>query len=122
MTFGIITPHTRGAGYFYNDDRPSGGRMAEADVRTCPHCQAIIKMAEWDVLKDKGGFCTKCCAPLCQHCGRRMVLFGCTPFMKQLDQLVEMQHTYREFLELAGMGPPGPPPQPIYTGHLNQQE
>jgi hypothetical protein len=56
----IGTPHTKGAGYYKNDDTASGGKKSEADIRTCTHCQAVIKMQAW---KEDGGFCGKCMGP-----------------------------------------------------------
>jgi hypothetical protein len=116
MTFLIGTPHTRGAGYYNNDDRASGGKLAEADIRTCPHCQAIIKMQEWDVLAHRGGWCQRCFAPVCAYCGEQMKLFGCTPFMAQLEKQLESGYRYSQYLKDAGLAPPGPPQQPIFTG------
>lgn len=86
MTFRIGTPYSRNAGYFMNDDRNSGGKKVEADIRTCPHCEKLIKMQEW---KDNGAFCRKCNAPICPQCGDRALTFGCEPFKRQFDQQVE---------------------------------
>ncbi len=86
MTFRIGTPYSRNAGYFMNDDRPGGGKKSEADIRTCPHCEKIIKMQLW---KDNGAFCRKCNAPICAQCGDRALTFGCEPFKKKFDQHVE---------------------------------
>ena len=66
MTFIIGTPHSKGAGYFMNDDRPADGTLDEADIRTCPHCQAIIKMQEWRKQTTQG-FCTKRMQPTCNN-------------------------------------------------------
>lgn len=82
----IGTPHTRNSGYYMNDDRNSGGQKAEADIRTCPHCQAVIKMQEWSKATVQN-FCMKCMAPTCIHGGCE----ACVPFMKKIQQHIETQ-------------------------------
>lgn len=120
MTFIIGTPHAKGAGYYMNDDRASGGKKAEADIKTCPHCQAIIKMQGWDVVGDKGAWCNKCFAPICKSCGHKMKIYGCSPFIKQIEEQMERSETLAQFMKIAGLEPPGPPPQEIYTGFTNK--
>jgi hypothetical protein len=82
----IGTPHSKGAGYTLNDDRPSGGKKTEADVRTCPHCQAIIKMQEWAKSQTQN-FCLKCMAPACntKECQ------DCIPFIQKIETHIETQ-------------------------------
>lgn len=77
----IGTPHTRGSGYYMNNDRPSGGRLSEADIRTCPHCQAVIKMQEW-ARAPVQNFCLKCMAPACNN----EACQDCIPFMRRIEQ------------------------------------
>lgn len=101
----VGTPHAKGAGYFRNDDTASGGRRDEADVRTCTHCQSIIKMQIW---KDDGGFCGRCMAPICGPCADRMTLHGCEPFVAQLERALEMQSKLGAFRKLAGLEPAAP--------------
>lgn len=103
MTFIIGTPHTHNAGYFRNDDTPSGGKKAEADIQTCTHCQGIIKMQAW---KDDGGFCSRCHAPICGPCADRMLTYGCEPYLKQLEKLLEREHRVTSFAKLAGLNLP----------------
>lgn len=100
MTFKIITPHTKGAGYYKNDDTPSGGKITEADIRTCTHCQAIIKMQDW---KEDGNFCGKCMAPVCHSCGDRMETMGCEPFIKRLEEALEGNYRKAQFRKIAGL-------------------
>jgi hypothetical protein len=87
MTFIVGTPHTHNAGYFRNDDRLSGGKLSEADVQTCPHCQGLIKMQEWHL---DGGWCAKCQAPLCNvpACVEETSRLGCVPFSRKLEALI----------------------------------
>ena len=109
MAFRIGTPYTRGAGYFLND-KDLASRQ-EADVQTCPHCQAVIKMQEW---RDNGAFCGKCMKPICAKCGTRMLTFGCEPFIQKIEQFAEEQMRYQRFSKLAGLEPVAP--QSIITG------
>lgn len=96
----IGTPHTSNAGYYYNDDTPSGGRKTEADIRTCTHCQAIIKMQAW---KEDGNFCGKCMSPVCGPCGDRMETRGCEPFMQKLEASLENDYRKSQFRKMAGL-------------------
>ena len=91
----IGTPHAKGAGYFVNDQALRTRK--EADVRTCTHCQAVIKMQEW---KDNGAFCHKCMAPICVRCGGIAEKFGCVPFTKKLEEYVEKQERLLKTLDL----------------------
>jgi hypothetical protein len=91
MTFGIGTPYTKGAGYFVNDKELRSRQ--EADIRTCSHCQTVIKMQEW---KDDGAFCGKCMAPICGPCGTRAMTFGCESFLKKIEQYAESQMRFEK--------------------------
>jgi len=99
----IGTPHTRGAGYFRNDDRLSGGTLSEADIRTCTHCQKVIKMQEW---REQGAFCHRCDAPICDQCGARAAVYGCEPFLKKIDQYLDATTKYAQCLKMAGLEVP----------------
>jgi hypothetical protein len=112
MTIIIGTPHARGAGYYCNDDTASGGVKSQADIRTCTHCQAIIKMQEW---KQDGGWCGQCSAPICPTCADRMLTHGCEPFIKKLEQALEMSSQLHHFRKLAGLEAPEPT-RSIFTG------
>lgn len=112
MTFLIGTPQTKNAGYYRNDDRPSGGAMLEGDVQTCTHCQAVLIMGKW---KDDGGFCGRCMAPICGPCADRMQVLGCEPFLKKLEAELDALVKYRQHLKVAGLDEPAAKPQP-FTG------
>src|SRR5262245_40292739 len=102
----IGTPYTKGAGYFLNDKELR--TRQEADVRTCTHCQGVIKMQEW---KLDGAWCARCFAPICAKCGKEAEIKGCVPFLKKIEQYAEEQ------MRFARLGPDGPvAPQPIITG------
>ncbi len=111
MTFSIGTPHLKGAGYFLNNKDLNVSEREEADVQTCSHCQAVIKMQEW---KKNGAWCGKCMKPLCLQCGKRAQIFGCEPFIKKLEQIAEKQMRFERFKKDAGLEPVAP--QPIITG------
>lgn len=111
MTFVIGTPHTHNSGYYKNDDRLSGGRLSEADVQSCTHCQAVIKMQEWRI---EGAWCSKCSAPICVNCGARAVVYGCEPFLAQLEKYFDSTIKYQQHLKIAGLEPP-PVPQSLIT-------
>lgn len=102
----VGTPHAKGAGYFVNDDTPSGGKKVEGDVRTCTHCQKILVMQHW---KDDGGWCGRCGAPVCGPCADRMDTHGCEPFIAQIERAMKMQPRLHEFRKLAGLEQPEPP-------------
>lgn len=87
----VLTPHTKNAGYFVNDKELK--TRQEADVRTCTHCQKVIKMQEW---KDKGAWCGKCFAPICDPCGARAEIHGCEPFLKKIEQYAEQQMRFQK--------------------------
>lgn len=101
----IGTPHTHHAGYYRNDDTPSGGMKAEADVQTCVHCQKVLLMQSW---KDDGGWCSRCNAPVCGPCSDRMLTYGCEPFVKQIEAYFDMTVKQAEFRARAGLESPAP--------------
>ena len=107
----IGTPHTRNAGYFMNDDRNSGGKKDEADIATCPHCQAVIKLQEWR--KDPvQNFCLKCMKPACNH---NPACLDCVPFIQKIERYTDALIKWNQFVKMAGLDPVTPTP-PIYTG------
>ncbi len=112
MSVIIGTPHTKGAGYFLNDRNLSDRQ--EADIRTCTHCQAVIKMQEW---KQDGAWCGKCMAPICGsgRCAEETAKFGCVPFLKKIEQHAETQMRFDRFRKDAGLDEPVTP-QIILTG------
>jgi hypothetical protein len=87
----ILTPYTKGAGYLLNN---KNDKKQEADIRTCTHCQAIIKMQEW---KEEGAWCHKCFAPICSKCGKRAETFGCEPFLKKIERQAELMMRFQKF-------------------------
>jgi hypothetical protein len=101
-----------------NDDTASGGQRSEADIRTCTHCQAIIKMQEWRKIENgamTGGWCTRCMAPICHHCQKRMQQEGCVPFIARIEREFDAVTKLKQFRKLAGLDEPAPPPV-LFTG------
>jgi hypothetical protein len=99
-----------------NDDRTSGGQKAEADIQTCPHCQAVIKLQEWKRVEDgkmNGGFCMKCNEPMCGPCNHTMQTEGCHPLPRaRLDREFDATVKLKQYMKLAGLDEP----PPIFTG------
>lgn len=90
-----------GAGYFCNDDRASGGRLAEDDIIACAHHGGAMKKANW---KLKGGFCTVCDKPLCHACVERARRFGCEgPQTRRLEQALTEAHRREQNARLLGI-------------------
>ena len=119
MAFLIGTPHTRGAGYFRNDNRPSGGQQDETDIQSCPHCQSVIKMQEWRRItsgKLAGGYCIRCDEPICWMCVPEYAKNGCMPFLAKIDRYTDHQEKLRQFRKLAGLEPPEPARELIVPG------
>lgn len=112
MTFGIGTPYTKGAGYFVNDKALRSRQ--EADIRTCSHCQHVIKMQEW---KLDGAWCSRCQAPICSEpsCVQQTALYGCVPFLKKIEHYAEAQMRFERFYKDAGLDKPTTP-QAILVG------
>lgn len=106
----IGTPHTKGAGYFVNDQGLRSRQ--EADVQTCAHCQAVVKMQDW---KEEGGWCAREMKPLCLPCADAALIYGCVPFLKKVEQFMEAQMRFIQFSKIAGLDKPAAP-QTIYTG------
>ena len=79
----VLTPYTKGAGYFMDGKKLNVSQRKEADIQTCAHCQAIIKMQEW---KEDGAWCGKEMKPICGPCGTRALNFGCEPFLKKIEE------------------------------------
>jgi len=91
---------TGGAGYICIDERASGGKLREADIYVCTHCQAVIFVSQW---KLDGGFCGLCSKPICGPCADRMQTKGCEPFIKQIEQAVEDNYRRKQNARILGV-------------------
>jgi hypothetical protein len=116
VTFHIGTPRTRGAGYLINNQALGVGQgRQEADIRTCPHCEAIIDMQKW---KNDGAWCSRCDAPVCgggngnPACVAERRLLGCVPFLRKLEKWTRGQTSLAMFRRLAGLDSSPPPNTP----------
>jgi len=95
-----------GAGYFMNDDRASGGKLAEDDVIACAHvaapgCTPAMKKSDW---KKHGGMCVPCGKPLCPACTKRTMQFGCEgPEPKRIEQAINDRHRQEQNAKLLGI-------------------
>ena len=89
-----------GAGYLRNDDRCSGGDLAEADVVGCSHCQKIMKKHFW---RDDGGFCHACNAPVCGPCCDLIPRHGCEVFMRVLETRIARNYRLEQNARLMGL-------------------
>jgi hypothetical protein len=95
-----------GAGYFFNDDRCSGGKLDEDDVIACEHrapgCTSnLMKKSEW---KLQGGFCMCCGKPLCLKCYERTKKFGCEgPEVKRFEQAINDDYRRSQNAKVLGI-------------------
>lgn len=87
------------AGYLLADDRASGGKVDEADMLGCSHCQALMKRHLWS---DDGGFCHGCDAPVCGPCCDKIPTHGCAPFMRQLERAVNDAYRREQNAKILG--------------------
>ena len=94
----IITHRMQGQGYLLNDNTNSGGVKYEADVFGCPHCQAVLQGP-----KSHDYWCPKCFSPICYTCAGKMETEGCTPFMKQIEKIMETDHQRKQLSKLLGL-------------------
>lgn len=113
MTFHIGTPFAKGAGYLVNN-RDLRTRE-ESHIRTCSHCQAVIKLEEW---KEDGGWCSRCNAPVCSeaHCVAQTAKLGCIPFIKLIEAEGNARVKLAQHLKIAGLDPPATPRSLIIPG------
>ena len=95
----IGTPHTHNAGYLRNDDRPGGGKLTQADVQTCPHCQAVILMHEWSS-GTESHFCTRCFKPTC---GAERCVNECQPYIAYIEKILNHDYRIQQFRKMAGL-------------------
>ncbi len=97
-----------GAGYLFNDNRSTGGKVEEADIIACPHCEKLISYQEWNKERSQGGgptggWCRQCAAPVCGLCLDRMLVFGCEPFLRKIDQAVDDNYRRQQNRKVLGI-------------------
>lgn len=87
------------SGYFFNDDRASGGALVEDDLIGCKHCHAPIKKSVW---RADGGYCTACDGPICTHCFSRVRTHGCENHIRTLETAVELAYRRMQNSKILG--------------------
>ena len=100
----MITRQTDGAGYLFNDNRASGGKLEEADVLSCNHCQKLLVGRNW---RDDGGWCGSCGQPVCGPCADKILLpldqgGGCVPFVKRVEQALDENYRRKQNERILG--------------------
>jgi len=79
---------------------PTGRQASRAfSTLTCAHCQRIVAFAPG---KDIGGFCMKCCAPICGPCADAGT---CRPIEKWLDQVEREAYRKAQNCRIMGLAP-----------------
>ena len=101
----MLTPHTRGAGYFANNIGTS--KKQEADILTCKHCERVIKLQEW---KHNPTYCIPGRHIICGQCERQSD--GCTPMIKRIEKAFDSTVKLAQFRKLAGLDAPPADYQP----------
>lgn len=89
-----------GMGYLLVDNRTSGGRLDEADLFGCNHCDKLMRRQDW---REEGGFCHCCARPVCLACAHAMDIGGCVPSMKKLEQAVEQAYRREQNAKILGL-------------------
>lgn len=90
-----------GVGYYYNDDRASGGKFSEDDTLACSHCSQGLLKTKW---KEHGGLCFICSKPLCPKCAARAQQFGCEgPEVKKIEQAVDEAYRRQQNAKVLGI-------------------
>lgn len=90
-----------GSGYFMNDDRASGGKLAEDDILACAHHGGAMKKSDWRM---KGGMCFNCSRPICHQCVAIAQRFGCQgPEEKKIEAAVNANYRAEQNAKLLGI-------------------
>lgn len=90
-----------GAGYFFNDDRASGGKFDEDDILACAHTGVAMKKSDW---KRHGGICMVCGKPISAAAYERAKRFGCEgPEEKRIEQVVNDLYRRQQNAKLLGI-------------------
>jgi len=90
-----------GQGYYFNDDRCSGGKLEEADLLGCSHCHKPVKKADW---RERGGFCMCCDKPICDACLKMVAQTGCVPFVAKLERAANGFYIRQQNSRIMGLG------------------
>jgi hypothetical protein len=97
----ILVSILDGHGYFFNDNRASGGKLVEDDLLGCGHCPKPLKKREWRM---QGGMCFVCNKPLCLQCYERARTIGCEgPDVDRLMRAVNEQYRRAQNAKVLGI-------------------
>lgn len=90
-----------GSGYFLNDDRASGGKLAEDDIIACAHTNVAMKKSEWKI---HGGMCMVCGKPISAAAVARAQKFGCEgPETMRLERALSELHRREQNAKVLGI-------------------
>lgn len=90
-----------GSGYYFNDDRASGGKFEEDDILGCRHCQAGIKKSHW--LRNAGyARCPACDGFMCDTCYDKAKVEGCQVYERQVHRAVEDNYRKEQNAKVLG--------------------
>jgi hypothetical protein len=90
-----------GHGYFMNDDRASGGKLAEDDIIACGHSGVAMKKSDW---KMHGGLCMVCDKPLSAAAVKRAQTFGCEgPEQLKIERALTELHRREQNAKVLGI-------------------
>jgi hypothetical protein len=95
MTFIIGTPHRHNEGYICTQYSAHHAKR-EGGIQSCTHCQAVVE------LKGAEDWCPKCDAVICPSCAFKMPTQGCTPFIKQVEQALEVAYRRSQLRKILG--------------------
>ena len=90
-------------GALVNDDRVSGGKLDQADILCCAHCQCILRFDQ----PEKRHLCRRGGHPICDTCKAKEMVEGCSPFTAFLDQEREKSERRQQLSKALGLNPPG---------------
>jgi len=91
-----------GAGYYYNDDRASGGKLEESDVLGCKHCEAGIKKSDW--IRNAGyARCSSCDGFMCDPCYDKYKVEGCQVFQRFIDRTLAENYRKQQNAKVLGI-------------------
>lgn len=90
-----------GLGYYFNDDRASGGKLVEDDTMRCAHCPQGLLKADW--IRRGSLRCVSCNQPLCEACGRMPPTLKCLPEEGKLERALNEAYRREQNSKLLGL-------------------
>ena len=99
----ISTKQSESPGALFNDNRTSGGKLDQADILCCAHCQCVLR---WDQ-PEKRHLCRRGGHVICDVCKADEMQNGCSPFTAFLDREREKLERRNQLSKAIGLNPPG---------------